>query len=92
MREMSVNQFRSNLKEAVGAVLRDHDPLRVTRRGGGDFVVVSAEDWERDRETLLVLENTSLMQQIAESTATYEVRSGRVAPQETLDAIDRVRG
>ena len=31
------------------------------------FVVISAEDWERGRETLYVLENRSLMQQIARS-------------------------
>ena len=92
MREMSVNQFRSRLKEAVSAVLRDHDPLRVTRRGGADFVVVSAEDWERDRESLYVLQNGSLMRQIAESAATYQAGAGRRLEAEELDAIDRVRG
>jgi len=32
---------------------------------------MSAEDWERDQETLYVLQNTSLMRQIADSSATH---------------------
>jgi antitoxin YefM len=90
MREMSVNQFRSRLRAAVEGVLHDHDPLRVTRRGGGDFVVVGAEDWERERETLYVLENRSLMQQIARSLATREAGTGYRPSAEELDEIDRL--
>lgn len=90
MRQMSVNQFRSKLREAVEGVLRDHDPLRVTRRGGDDFVVVGAEDWERERETLYVLENRSLMRQIARSLETHEAGTGYRPSAEELDAIDRL--
>lgn len=90
MRQMSVNQFRSKLREAVEGVLRDHGPLRVTRRGGGDFVVVGAEDWERERETLYVLENRSLMRQIARSLETHEAGAGYRPSAEELDAIDRL--
>ena len=90
MREMSVNQFRSHLKAAVDGVIHDHDPLRVTRRGGADFVVVSAEDWERERETLYVLENRSLMRQIARSLATHREGTGYRPTPEELDEIDRV--
>jgi len=49
---ISVNRFRDNLKSFAEQVVREHIPLRVTRRNGTDFVVVSAEDWERDQETL----------------------------------------
>jgi antitoxin YefM len=90
MREMSVNQFRSRLRAAVEGVLHDHDPLRVTRRGGADFVVVSAEDWERERETLYVLENRSLMQQIARSLKTQETGTGYRPSAQELDEIDRL--
>lgn len=92
MREMSVNHFRSKLKAAVEGVLHDHEPLRVTRRGGGDFVVMGAEDWERERETLYVLESRSLMRQIARSLETHEVGTGRRVSDEALDEIDRLRG
>jgi antitoxin YefM len=71
---ISVNQFRDNLKSLVDKVVSEHEPLKVTRRGGDDFVVVSAEDWEREQETLYILQNSSLMRQIAESMATYRSR------------------
>jgi antitoxin YefM len=71
MREISVAEFRSRLRDAVEAVLGDHVPLRVKWRGGKDFVVVSAEDWEREQETLYVLQNRSLMEQIERSLKTH---------------------
>ncbi|MBE9221877.1 type II toxin-antitoxin system Phd/YefM family antitoxin [Cyanobacterium stanieri LEGE 03274] len=57
METVSVNQFRSNIKSFVEQAANDHVPLKVTRRSGGDFVVISAEDWEREQETLYVLQN-----------------------------------
>jgi antitoxin YefM len=90
LREMSVNEFRSQLKSAVEEVIEDHVPLRVTRRGGDDFVVVSAEDWEREQETLYVLQNRSLMQQIERSLKTHREGSGYVPSPEELDAVDRL--
>ncbi len=91
MREMSVNRFRSGLKGAVEEVIRQHVPLRVTRRAGDAFVVVSAEDWEREQETLYVLRNTSLVEQIARSLETHREGRGHVVPRpEDLDARDRV--
>jgi antitoxin YefM len=67
----SVNQFRENLKSYIDQVINNHIPLKVTRRNGDDFMVVSVEDWERDQETLYILQNNSLMQQIAESQVTH---------------------
>jgi len=93
MRQMSVNQFRSKLKAAVEGVVQAHEPLRVTRRGGDDFVVLSAEDWERERETLYVLENRSLMEQIARSLETHEAGSGyRPSPQELDETASAASG
>ena len=76
METVSVNQFRSNIKSLVEQTAIHHTPLKVTRRNGKDFVVISAEDWERDQETLYVLQNSSLMKQIAESALTHTKRSG----------------
>lgn len=90
MREMSAHQFRSKLKAAIEGVVQNHETLRVTRRGGDDFVVVSAEDWERERETLYVLENRSLMRQIARSLETQEAGTGYRPSSEELDAIERL--
>jgi antitoxin YefM len=87
---MSAHEFRSHLREAVEGVVEDHVPLRVKRRGGQDFVVVSAEDWEREQETLYVLQNKSLMEQIERSLKTHGEGTGRRLSPEELDALDRV--
>jgi len=76
METVSVNQFRANMKDFVEQTASEHVPLKVTRRNGGDFVVISAEDWEREQETLYVLQNSSLMKQISESARTHVERSG----------------
>jgi antitoxin YefM len=73
MREMSAYEFRIHLREAVEAVVGDHIPLRVRQPDGRDFVVVSAEDWNQEQETLYVLQNKSLMEQIGRSLKTHKV-------------------
>ena len=64
MDAVSVNQFRAKLKEFVDRVIDTHDVLKITRRKGQDFVVISADDWERHQETLYILQNKYLMKQI----------------------------
>ena len=85
MDSVSVNKFRENLKHFLEQVVSQHIPLKVTRRNGEDFVVLSAEDWEREQETLYVLQNNSLMQQIADSTATHNQRTGYSPTDEELN-------
>ncbi|MCB1734293.1 MAG: type II toxin-antitoxin system Phd/YefM family antitoxin [Gammaproteobacteria bacterium] len=87
MDSTTVNKFRDGLKSFVEQVINHHTPLRVTRRTGSDFVVMSAEDWERDQETLYVLQNTNLMRQIADSSATHKAGSGYAPTKEQLDEI-----
>jgi antitoxin YefM len=87
MDSVSVNQFRDHLKTLVDQALDRHQPLKVTRRGGGDFIVIGAEDWEREQETLLVLQNGSLMRQIADSLQTHARGAGYRPTAEEIDAI-----
>lgn len=88
MQTITVNQFRDNLREYVEKVLADHEPLKVSRRNGGAFVVIGAEDWEREQETLDVLQNPSLMAQIARSAETYALGTGRRPTPEELGEVD----
>jgi antitoxin YefM len=76
MDTVSVNKFRENLKGFVEQVINQHTPIKVTRRTGEDFVVVSADDWKREQETLHVLENSDLMKQMAASMATHRNSEG----------------
>lgn len=87
MDTVSVNQFRDKLKTFVEQVVTNHTPIKVTRRAGDAFVVMSADDWEREQETLYVLQNTSLMKQISESVATHSKNSGYTPTSEELDEI-----
>ncbi|ASK33251.1 prevent-host-death protein [Alcanivorax sp. N3-2A] len=87
MDTVSVNKFRDNLKKLVEESLSKHEPLRVTRRSGADFVVLSAEDWEREQETLYVLQNSSLMRQLADSAKTHSERAGYTPTDEQMDEI-----
>ena len=87
MDSVSVNKFRDNLKSFVEQIVTDHSPLKVTRRTGEDFVVVSADDWERDQETLHVLQSKSLMKQIAESLNTHKQSAGYKPTKEETNEI-----
>ena len=87
MDTVSVNQFRDQLKSYVEQVVNNHSPLKVTHRAGEAFVVMSAEDGEREQETLYVLQNNSLMKQIAEATASHANKAGYTPTSEQLDEI-----
>ena len=87
MDSTTVNKFRDSLKTYVEQVVSKHMPLRVTRRNGADFVVVSAEDWERDQETSYVLQNNSIMRQIAESSVTHTAKNGYNPTEEQVNEI-----
>ena len=90
MDSVSVNKFRENLKSFVEQIVTDHSPLKVTRRTGEDFVVLSADDWERDQETLYVLQNNSLMKQIAASLQTHSKNAGYNPTQDEMDEITSI--
>lgn len=90
MNTVSVNQFRDKLKTFVEQVVENHTPLKVTRRAGEAFVVMSADDWEREQETLYVLQNSSLMQQISDSVKTHSTRAGYIPTNEEIDEISGI--
>jgi len=87
MNSISVNKFRENIKSFVEQVVTEHLPLKVTRRSGDDFVVLSADDWEREQETLYILQNNDLMKQIADSVATHAKGKGYKPTAEEFDEI-----
>jgi len=87
MDTISVNKFRDNLKSVVEQIVNQHEPVKVTRRAGEAFVVISAEDWEREQETLHVLQSKSLMQQIATSLETHSRGEGYKPTNEQMDEI-----
>ena len=87
MDTISVNKFRDNLKSVVEQVVNKHEPLKVTRRAGEAFIVISADDWEQEQETIHVLKSKSLMQQIADSIETHTHGTGYQPTSEQMDEI-----
>ena len=88
MIELSVNKFRSNLKYFVDQAIDEHEPVKITRRKGRDFIVISAEDWEREQETVNVLQNSSLMKQISESLKTHNTGEGYKPSEKEINEIN----
>ncbi|MDP5056167.1 MAG: type II toxin-antitoxin system Phd/YefM family antitoxin [Marinomonas hwangdonensis] len=87
MDTISVNKFRDNMKSVVEQVVNRHEPLKVTRRAGDAFVVISADDWEREQETLHILQSQNLMQQIAASLETHNRDKGYIPTEEQMNEI-----
>ena len=87
MDTISVNKFRENLKMFVEQVVSRREPLKVTRRAGEAFVVMSADDWAREQETLYVLQSRDLMQQIADSLETHIGGQGYKPTDEQMNEI-----
>lgn len=52
MNEITLQQFRTQLDTELDKVVSQHQALRVTRTNGGDFIVMSADDWRAVEETL----------------------------------------
>ncbi|MBN2824889.1 MAG: type II toxin-antitoxin system Phd/YefM family antitoxin [Campylobacterales bacterium] len=69
--------------------IANHKPLKVTRKNGDAFVVLWLEDYQREQETLYVLSNTSLMEQISTSLKTYNQKSG-YAPSSDELGLDKI--
>ncbi len=87
MNSVSVNKFRDNLKSFVDQSFADHQPLKVTRRNAQDFVVMSAEDYAREQETLYILQNSDMMRQFGESMKTHKNKAGYKPSSEQMDEI-----
>ncbi len=68
MKEMTANYFREHLKKAVDEVIENHDVLRVTRRRGGDLVILSADDWRSIEETLHLNQVPGLVESIQQAS------------------------
>ncbi|WXU00794.1 MAG: Antitoxin RelJ [Catillopecten margaritatus gill symbiont] len=87
MNSVSVNKFRDNLKSFVDQSYSDHEPLKVTRRNAQDFVVMSAEDYASEQETLYILQNSDLMRQFNEALKTQKDGTGYRPTAEEMDEI-----
>ena len=87
MDTVNINEFRDSLKECVEKVTNQHNPLKVTRQNGEDFIVISSADWEQEQETLYVLQNSNLMHQISNSMATHTKKQGYLPTDKEINEV-----
>ncbi len=87
MRELTASQFRADVIHSMKYVISHHEPLKITHVQGHDVVLIPSEDWNQMQETLYVLQNHALMQQIAESLTGHLTETGYIPTSEELDEI-----
>lgn len=60
----TANEFRKNLKSSVDKCIKEHEVLKVQRRNGEDFIVISEKDWKAVEETLYLNQYDGLVESI----------------------------
>ena len=53
MNAISINQFTNNIQDFIKQVIEQHTPLKITSQNGEDFIIISAEDWEQQKENIV---------------------------------------
>lgn len=71
MKSFSLKQFRNNFEVFVDKILTGQKPLKVKSQSGKEMILISFTEREREQETLYVLQNKNLMQQIVQSKLTH---------------------
>lgn len=84
MSTYSLADAQAHLSELVKRVHSQHERVMVTVHGTPSAVLLSPDDLERMEETIAVLTDSALMQQLIEAEA--DLAAGRV---ETLDSFLR---
>jgi antitoxin YefM len=78
----SLADTKAHLSELVNRVHSQHERITVTVHGKPSAVLLSLDDLERMEETIAVLSDSALMNQLIEAEA--DLGAGRV---ETLDSV-----
>jgi len=89
VRELNFNTFIARSKYFIDNAINDEKHLKVTRRSGRDFIIIGIEEYEKEQETLYILQNPMIMKQIFSAETTHDANSGYI-PQ--LDEIDEIAG
>jgi antitoxin YefM len=76
MRATTVTDFRANIATMLDHVTNDHVPLFVTRNGGRNVVVVSAEDWAGMQETMYLMSSPANAERLLQAVA--DMKAGKV--------------
>ena len=78
MRAINFSEARSNLKDVLDTVARDHVATLIKRRDAEDAVVMSLSDYNSLQETMYLLSTPANAKHLMESIA--QLRSGKAKP------------
>ena len=84
MKIISYTDARNGLKAVIDGVVNDADIAVITRREGGNAVVMSLAHYESMAETLYLLSNPANAAHLATSIAQH--KAGKAKRRELLDA------
>jgi PHD/YefM family antitoxin component YafN of YafNO toxin-antitoxin module len=82
MRKVTFSEFRKCLTKQVDRCADSHEALKVLRRDGQDFVVLSAADWAAVEETMHLNKIPGMVESIH---ASHAEPLGNGTPLEKLD-------
>jgi antitoxin YefM len=85
MTTVPLSDARARLSELVDEVVRTHERVEITRNGRRAAVLLSADDFDSLEETLEIVSDPELMQEIA--TAREEISRGETYPLEEVERI-----
>lgn len=69
MKETTANDFRKRLKYYVDMSIENHNPLKINRRNGQNFIVLGEADWKAIEETLYLNQFAGLVESIHDAAA-----------------------
>lgn len=77
MQIINYSQARDQLKAVIDRVVEDADIAIISRRDGGDAVLMSKDMYESMQETIFLLSNPANVQHLAESIAQHKAGKAR---------------
>lgn len=90
MEHLALADVKNRLSEVVDGIEREHGRVVITKHGRPAAVVLSIEDLESLEETLSVLSNQPLMDDIRASVAELDAGGGVTLTKE--EALAQIRG
>lgn len=76
MRSISSKELRTSLAETLDRVVKDHEPVIVTREGEPSAVLLSLEDFKSYDETAYLLSTPANAEALRKSIAELEAGGG----------------
>lgn len=82
MTAMTYSSVREHLAKTIDTAVNDHIPVLITRRSGGNAVLISEEDFRSYEETAYLMQSSSNALRL--NSAIHAVRSGQGIEKELI--------